>query len=100
MFTRLQIHAVVMAIGLVALAAPAQAATDFTGRIVAATDNTLVLTADTAQHTFVVAKDTNITLNGEAASMQDIVSSFKAVVLAESRDGRWVAKTIAVYIPR
>ena len=76
-------------------ASPALAGTEFNGSVVSAGEGQLVVLVEAEQCTFVVNDETKITLDGEEASLSDLLAGQTASVSAEMQGDQWIAGSIA-----
>jgi hypothetical protein len=75
------------------------AAEYFNGHVVNVGDDTIVLSVDAVQIVLAVDENTAVTVDGETATLLDVMPGFTATVSAEQQGTVWLAKSIAAQSP-
>ncbi len=73
------------------------AVNEFRGTLVTAGDDQVILQMDGDQLIFHVSNETEITLNGEHCTLDNLLPGFQATVFAEKGDEHWMALIIEAH---
>lgn len=69
------------------------------GQVVSVGEDTIVLSVDAVQVVVAVDENTLITVDGETATLHDVMAGFTATVSAAQQGSEWLAKSIAAQSP-